>query len=779
MSISFGILGLLAMVLAGITGIVLFVMLLVPTIKGLAWLISSIARGTGAVIAHLFRFVFGMIADTMRFIGALLTALIFVPLVLVNVIIGRWSASRHFGNALHDEFRAAGACLYRVLIGHPARLLLLHSVTEGIEKRIPEAMANAPGPDRPRSKRGQFEGYTIVGSLQGGGSGAKLYVAEPTDEKRASIERSHHNAIDQVVIKSFSIHEGSSLPQIVRESRSLEAARKLGLVLDHDLTAERFFYVMPYVPGDSLTTVAHRLHADSSPGGLDRDRLRNAIGYVADLVQTLEHYHRGGLWHKDVKPDNIIVSADGRAHLVDLGLVTPLRSAMTLTTHGTEYFRDPEMVRMALRGAKVHEIDGCKVDIYGAGAVLFSVIEDSFPAHGELSRITRRCPEALRWVIRRSMATMNKRYGSAGEMLADLRAIQRASDPFMLKPKDLPSVMAQGIGRGMGSGVGEPAEQFAGYDDHPPSMAEASWRAPHQHAARAGSPVVPAQHRHAPAGDAAQARDVKIKMVNWWSGAYEAQLPAAGAPANLPNPTDYFAARDAVPVVGRAGADAPRRTAAEIRQSAQLRIKERQAAAAKRRQQITGRFNTNPGPGVLTAVVLFLLFVGSLVVLFMPRSSQDEFQRNLARSFGGSELPGGVSDEPHGEDIARVLVLNDRRGTATAEEAQSLRELAERLRETGFMILGLGSDPAELELIARARTTVGNSGPYDRDALNNLRVWIDGLANDGLDLDAVLWVPATGEESLSMILHDRLEAGEKTKLIESVSGVAKGKVVVP
>ena len=37
---------------------------------------------------------------------------------------------------------------------------------------------------------------------------------------------------------------------------------------------------------------------------------------------------------------------------MDFGLVTPLRSAMTLTTHGTEYFRDPEMVRMALKGVK-------------------------------------------------------------------------------------------------------------------------------------------------------------------------------------------------------------------------------------------------------------------------------------------------------------------------------------------------------------------------------------------------------------------------------------------
>jgi len=87
--------------------------------------------------------------------------------------------------------------------------------------------------------------------------------------------------------------------------------------------------------------------------------LRAALGFACDLISTLSTYHRGGLWHKDVKPDNIIVDGgpSARAHLVDFGLVSSLRSAMTLTTHGTEYFRDPEMVRLALKGVKVHEVD--------------------------------------------------------------------------------------------------------------------------------------------------------------------------------------------------------------------------------------------------------------------------------------------------------------------------------------------------------------------------------------------------------------------------------------
>ncbi|MCH7792939.1 MAG: hypothetical protein IID31_11760, partial [Planctomycetes bacterium] len=167
--------------------------------------------------------------------------------------------------------------------------------------------------------------------------------------------------------------------------------------------------------------------------------LAGTLGYIDDLISTLDTYHQGGLWHKDVKPDNIIVDGT-HAQLVDFGLLTSLRSSLTLTTHGTEYFRDPEMVRMALRGVKVHQINGAKFDIYGAGAVLYSAIENSFPAHGGLSHITKRCPEALRWIIRRAMTDYDKRYESAAAMLADLRVVAGAAEPFAVKPVDLPSM---------------------------------------------------------------------------------------------------------------------------------------------------------------------------------------------------------------------------------------------------------------------------------------------------------------------------------------------------
>ena len=57
-----------------------------------------------------------------------------------------------------------------------------------------------------------------------------------------------------------------------------------------------------------------------------------------------------------------------------------------------------------------------------------------------LSQITKRCPEALRWITRRAMAEYDRRYPSAAAMLADLQVVMDAKDPFALKPIDLPSV---------------------------------------------------------------------------------------------------------------------------------------------------------------------------------------------------------------------------------------------------------------------------------------------------------------------------------------------------
>jgi len=555
----------------------------VALILAVVYVVVPLLGLTGRAFGRLGRFVGGEFSDAARFVGALVTAVVFLPLTLASVVIGRWSAAGHYLRASGDELASAGSCVYRFFIGRPLWLVGLSSVTEGIERRMPEVVARAPGSDRPRGRSGRFEGYAVVGSLPPGGSGARLYIAEPDDRKRAAYEALGRHGVGQVIIKSFSLHEGSSLPQIVRESRALEAAKNIGLVLEHELTNERFYYVMPYVPGDDLSTAIRRLHEQSGAGGLDPAPMRKGLGYARDLVRTLARYHHAGLWHKDVKPDNIIVH-EGRAHLVDLGLVTPLRSAMTLTTHGTEYFRDPELVRMALRGVKVHQVSGEKFDVYAAGAVLYSIIENSFPAHGGLSQISRRCPESVRWIVRRAMAEYDKRYATADEMLEDLQAVLAADDPASVTPAQLPSMK-----RGDDF---EPAPVVDELEDFTPApRPEPAFAAAAASEERRGSPS-PA--RPSPA----------IAVVNWWTGRYRAlepagARPAAAGPARAPRPD--------VPTLPLERRD----SAQEQLRRARQRVRARRSAAMRHRG---ARSRRHAEPNVVGRLVAGVAMVGAIML---------------------------------------------------------------------------------------------------------------------------------------------------------------------
>lgn len=735
----------------------------------LIFLFTALFGLTWRILRNIFRFIGAEVSDALRVVGAVLSALVFAPLVVLNIVIGRWSASRHFADAFWSELSSAGSAVYRLAIGNPARLFGMGAALEGVERRVPQAMAASPGRDKPAKRVGQFDGYTIIGSLQGGGSGSKLYIAEPDEIKRAGFTRQGIDGVDRVVIKVFSLKDGSSLPQIVRESRALDAAKKLGLVLEHDLGPERFFYVMRYVPGDSLSVVTQRLHAESPGEGLDHRRLGTALGYACDLLASLETYHRAGLWHKDVKPDNIIIDGtDGKGHLVDFGLVTPLRSSMTLTTHGTEYFRDPELVRQALRGVKVHQIDGSKFDIYAAGAVLYSVIENSFPAHGGLSQLSKRCPDALRWVVRRAMTDYDRRYATAGEMLADLRVIQNAADPFRLKPVDLPSVGGKAAGF-QPDPVPEPFDPGM----HEPRRAPIPPVAPVPPAPPA--PPGPFQP-DAPVPPAGRPR---LSVSDWWTGRYSVMgapaRPAKGArpaPVGRPVSRPVASARGLVPVESRKPArdqvrDA-RSRARQRRHAAGERIAARRSGSAHR------SYSNTPGAAVIfagflgLAVVFALGLVGYSVlrpgaapsVSASPIVTVEDGQARVVVSQNGvavspppppaqPSVPALPVDLP--EVSASLVVVSDLSLPMDAETGEKIRHGLDLLEQRGVELMGdlVGTDAAgSIELVASLRRDRGRV-PFDSEELPvRARVWLEGRGVDGVLLIAPATDGAGGPQSL-------------------------------
>jgi len=702
-------------------------------------------------VRHIFRFVAGEISDALRLVGAIITVPFLSLFTVMSVVFGRWSAASHFGRSIKDEVLTMGAAAYRVVIGHPARLLCLTALTDGLERRLPNAIAEAPGPDKPRGPKGQFEGYAIIGSLPGGGSGSKLYVAEPDDMKRAAFARRGLEDIEQVVIKCFSLSDGSSLPQIVRESRSLDAAKDLGLVLEHNLNPDRFYYVMEYVPGESLTRVAQRWHAMSADSGLRTSDLRTALGYMSDLCRTLSGYHRGGLWHKDVKPDNVIVDGD-RAHLVDLGLITHMRSAMTLTTHGTEYFRDPELVRMALKGVKVNEVEGARFDVYGVGAALYSVIENSFPAHGGLSQLTRRCPEAARWIIRRAMTDYDKRYGSMEEMLADVEAVRTAPDPFALRPVDLPSM------RGSSADADDAfAAQTVGWA---PPHAQAAAEVPHNgprpprevfaslhQAVGAAAADISAHVRHkaeARQQGAARAR-VQPRVRNWWTGAFDMEdAPDAQAVAHRGSPLPRKS-RGLTPVETRpSAAEQLQRARArrdEIRRRAHDRMSRRAPvrsarAGAPLRRERPSRFDNNINAGVAVALFLFLaVCVAIAAAMIVPGVRRATSRVSVVEAPRLPAPPTAPEPPSHVLNDFSALVL--REPIALTEEDVT-RQL-QRLSAAGATLLGFGPGADEhTDAVADLRKSLGMTPFQSPDARQQIESWLSRHR----DVDLVVWVGA-------------------------------------
>ncbi len=710
--------------------ILAMIFLVVPLLKGIVWIIGGLFNALGWVVRHVFEFVGGMLKDSVRFVGSIIAFVVLVPLVLLNVVIGRWSASGHFARSMKRECGVANTCLYRVVLQRPLRFLLLGGLLEGIEDRVNEAVVAAPTSDKPKRRTGTFDGYTIVGSLPGGGSGAKLYIAEP-DEMRL---RRDPNLPERVVIKSFALTEGSTLPQIVRESRALEAAKQLGLVFDHGMDEHRFFYVMPYHQGDHLGIVTRQLHGESDTAGLNKKHLAMVISYVEDLLQTLSRYHEGGLWHKDVKPDNIIVYND-QAHLVDLGLVTPLRSAMTLTTHGTEYFRDPEMVRMALRGVKVHQVDGAKFDIYAVGAVLYFVIENTFPAHGGLSRFAKRSPESLRWIIRRAMTDYNKRYETSELMLADLRAVAGAADPWAVKPAHLPSM--KGAVPADAVAMDEPPMEPALDPGFGPGPVDAEPKV----VASAGSPIPPKETPSVrvwgiaagPGGvkvgsyssEPKPQRDTrrpKIRMTNWWTGAYdvvdpgnagappEAQAPAGGVAASAYR-REVHAMRDHTASLRRQvrqQAVSARRAAKEQIRDARARAKNIQRRARRHRyaaMPAVARRPAEKGPSSMMAFVAMFVVVTGAVIWINASEDGGRHPHDQVLAMSTPLVPKGPLN---------LLMINDHPAATSPAVQLEVKRLLELHQSKGWTVV---LDDEEAEIAVRGCLP---TGAVDPEAANPL-----------------------------------------------------------
>jgi hypothetical protein len=132
------------------------------------------------------------------------------------------------------------------------------------------------------------------------------------------------------------------------------------------------YFVMGYVRGESL---AARLRRD---GKLPDDEARRI---VADLAEALDHAHRQGVVHRDVKPDNVLLDDEsGRALLTDFGVAKALGRSETLTAVGSVVGTPPYMSPEQAAGRA--DIDG-RSDIYSLGVMAYAMLTGRLPFEGK------------------------------------------------------------------------------------------------------------------------------------------------------------------------------------------------------------------------------------------------------------------------------------------------------------------------------------------------------------------------------------------------------------
>ena len=174
----------------------------------------------------------------------------------------------------------------------------------------------------------------------------------------------------KVLSDTFAGEEGY-LKRFAREARTAAGLQHPNLVAIYDFSAsERPYLVMEYIEGGDL---AERIDAGQLP---DPERL------AAELLSALRHIHAASVLHRDIKPQNVLIDANGHARLTDFGIAQPA-DATTLTraghVMGTERYIAPEV----LCGEPASE----RSDLFALGVVLAAACVG---AGGELSELIDR-----------------------------------------------------------------------------------------------------------------------------------------------------------------------------------------------------------------------------------------------------------------------------------------------------------------------------------------------------------------------------------------------------
>ena len=305
----------------------------------------------------------------------------------------------------------------------------------------------------------QLGKYELVARLGQGGMGT-VYKAVDTQLDRV------------VALKILSPIRASNekyVNRFLREARSAAALSHPNIVgaLDVGQEASYYYFTMEFVDG---ITVRDRLKAQ---GPLPE---AEAVSIVVQVAQGLQHAASKNIIHRDVKPENIMLSKQGEVKLTDMGLAKATDSSDATITQagamvGTPQYASPEQVRGETT------IDS-RTDIYSLGMTLYHMVAGHPPFDGETAAVVNakhlneplpdikaarpELSEGLCRVLRKmSEKAPDRRYQSADELIEDLVLVSAGRAPKHVGPARPTPLQRRQTGRrgaarrtsGMGAGA--------------------------------------------------------------------------------------------------------------------------------------------------------------------------------------------------------------------------------------------------------------------------------------------------------------------------------------
>ncbi len=261
-----------------------------------------------------------------------------------------------------------------------------------------------PAPAELAGRLPQLEILELVGK---GGMGAVYRARQPALDRTVAVK----------ILPPEVARDPAFAERFGREARSLARFNHPHIVTVYDFgEADGFCYiVMEFVAGKSLRQLLQA-------GALGEDQ---ALRIVAQVCDALQYAHDLDVVHRDVKPENILLDAQGRVKIADFGLaklVDPVPAGLSLTgsreVMGTVYYMAPEQL---LRNADVDH----RADLYSLGVVFYEMLTGELPVGrfappGQRARVDPRLDAV---VLRALESKAEHRYQDAAEFKRDVEAV--------------------------------------------------------------------------------------------------------------------------------------------------------------------------------------------------------------------------------------------------------------------------------------------------------------------------------------------------------------------